>query len=234
MYYLATASVITLHEETVFFHSTQECTNFKQGIRMKYRFHIVLVVALICIAAIWTTTQAMNVLPSARAQADFSCASVTEIPIAECEAIIAIVDANPDARHPGDWLRGTTPCKWMDIVCVDGHIDTLYLSLSDLATLPPEIGNLTSLDTLNLSRNQLVDLPPEIGELTSLTKLYLESNELASIPPEIGDLTSLTKLHTVRNRQLDLADHALSLPKWINEHTAGNWQPHLPRVPQPV
>ena len=46
--------------------------------------------------------------------------------------------------------------------------DVCDLSDRGLTTLPPEIGQLTSLQTLTLDHNQLAALPPEITQLTSL------------------------------------------------------------------
>ena len=75
----------------------------------------------------------------------------------------------------------------------DGRI-SLYLNGLGLTSLPPEIGDLTSLTDLDLGDNQLASLPPEIGNLTSLTSLILHGNELASLPSEIGNLIRLTGL----------------------------------------
>ena len=47
----------------------------------------------------------------------------------------------------------------------------LDLSYLGLKSLPPEIGNLTSLTDLDLQKNQLQSLPAEIGNLTSLIRL---------------------------------------------------------------
>jgi internalin A len=41
-----------------------------------------------------------------------------------------------------------------------------------LATLPPEIGQLTGLTTLLLSDNQLTTLPPEIGRPGSKNRIF--------------------------------------------------------------
>lgn len=89
----------------------------------------------------------------------------------------------------------------------------LDLSNLGLTTLPPEIGQLTSLTELNLYGNQLTTLPPEIGQLTALTALYLHDNHLSTLPPEIGQLTALTMLRLYGN-------HLTTLPPEIGQLTA--------------
>ena len=138
---------------------------------------------LICPTA-WTTFTPST----AHAQDGFSCANVSEIPLAECEALVAISAANPDARLPDDWLTTNMPCNWRGIGCQDGHITSLSLAINQLTSVPPEIGNLSSLSSLYLSRNQLTTLPTEIGNLSSLIELSLEENQLTSVPMELGNL----------------------------------------------
>jgi internalin A len=86
-------------------------------------------------------------------------------------------------------------------------MDNLFLSGNQLTSLPPEIGNLTSIEVLDLRGNQLASLPPEIGNLVGmfgagLKTLYLSNNQLTSLPPEIGNLTYL--------QWLDLGNNQLS------------------------
>ena len=72
----------------------------------------------------------------------------------------------------------------------------LNLRFNCLATLPYEIGNLTSLNTLDLSLSDIESLPSSIGRLKKLKNLNLEhTKELASLPDEIGDLISLNELN---------------------------------------
>ncbi|MCB9422855.1 MAG: leucine-rich repeat domain-containing protein [Ardenticatenaceae bacterium] len=98
-----------------------------------------------------------------------------------------------------------------------------------LTTLPPEIGQLTSLTKFELNNNHLTSLPPEIGQLTNLGLLYLIGNELTTLPPEIRRLVSLEKLalrsnkltavppeigQLIKLKNLDLSDNKLdSLPE---------------------
>ena len=53
-----------------------------------------------------------------------------------------------------------------------------------MSSLPPEIGQLTTLQSLYLSKNQLSSLPSEIGQMGTLKTLDLRGNPIP-IPPEI-------------------------------------------------
>ena len=54
-------------------------------------------------------------------------------------------------------------------------LQALYLNDNQLATVPPEIGELENLRSLDLSNNMISYLPPEIGDLVKLewVKVYL-------------------------------------------------------------
>ncbi|MDP1608462.1 MAG: leucine-rich repeat domain-containing protein [Chlamydiales bacterium] len=80
----------------------------------------------------------------------------------------------------------------------------LDLSLFQLTSLPPEIGELTHLQKLNLSYNRLQQLPPEIGQLTKLQELHIPFNELQQLPPEIGELRNLQQLILTLNQLREL------------------------------
>lgn len=43
----------------------------------------------------------------------------------------------------------------------------------------------------DMSENKLATIPPCIGEMTSLNRLDLHSNNIASLPEEIGNLTQV-------------------------------------------
>ena len=82
----------------------------------------------------------------------------------------------------------------------------LHLSRLGLKTLPPEIGQLSSLQSLYLSGNQLATLPDSIGQLSSLRKLYLHESQLATLPDSIGQLSSLQELVLEGNQLATLPD----------------------------
>ena len=153
------------------------------------------------------------------------CSQQTDIPEAECEALVTIYDATdgPNWSNNTGWLVYPNPCTWTGLACFDGHVTylsldyqniagevpaaigvfsqlkTLYANNNQLTALPPEIGNLSNLKTLSLYNNQLTALPPEIGNLSNLTRLYLNDNQLTTLPPEIGNLSYLAEFHLGNN-----------------------------------
>lgn len=88
------------------------------------------------------------------------------------------------------------------------HIDTLQVSFNNLTSLPPTIGNLVNLTYLNVNHNRLTTLPKTIGRLKKLTTLSVTNNQLTSLPGTIGDLTKLENLY-INNNNLS------ALPKTI-------------------
>ena len=73
----------------------------------------------------------------------------------------------------------------------------------ELTTLPPSLGNLTSLHTLVLQQTQLSSLPSSICNLTSLQHLSIDMNELKTLPDQFSALTSLQTL-SLDGNQLSL------------------------------
>lgn len=144
------------------------------------------------------------------AQFEFRCENVDEIPLAECEALVALYEANPNADMFEQWLTNHEPCfEWQHVTCRDGHVAELDLEPNPwnnyqakvyrydpgITTMPPEIGNFKSLTKLDLSYNEFTELPPEIGELESLQILIFARNDLlTTLPPEIGNLSALEEL----------------------------------------
>gem|GEM_PF-3997879 len=133
-----------------------------------------------------------------------TCHFVTEIPILECQALVALYEATDGAHwFNNNWLLNTTPCSWYGVGCLQGHVSSLFLYSNGLkGFIPPELGNLSELQMLDLGLGQLQGtIPPFLGNLSQLTRLYLDDNQLSGVlPSEIGGLTSLTLLWVNRNK----------------------------------
>jgi Leucine-rich repeat (LRR) protein len=136
---------------------------------------------------------------------DFSCADVTEIPISECEALVALYNSTNGAgwTNHTNWLVTNTPSNWVGVTVASGHVNRLNISSNNMVgSIPPELGNLTNLGSLDLYENRLSgSIPAELGNLTNLTWLDFGSNQLSSnIPAELGNLTNLIWLFLSSNQ----------------------------------
>lgn len=126
----------------------------------------------------------------------FSCETQTQIPQAECDALLLIYET----AQLEPWQTAPTPCTWEGITCDNGHVVGFQLSETDITTLPSEINNLTNLEELDLSFNQITVLPAELWSLTNLHALDLGGNPLGMLPAEIGNLTNLQELYIHTNQ----------------------------------
>ncbi len=163
-------------------------------------------------------------VPSALAQ------TCTGIPEEECQALYALYnDTNGDQWIDNtNWLSDEPVSTWYGITVSGGNVVNIQSVFNGLAgSIPPELGNLTSLEELNLQSRGLTGsippelgnlthlqslditsdrtlsggIPPELGSLTNLHHLNLDYNNLTGlIPPELGNLTSLTYLRLARNK----------------------------------
>lgn len=162
----------------------------------------------------------------------FSCAAVTEIPISECEALVAIHTETyghswTNSAQSG-WVITNTPCSWTSIVCTDGHVTQLQLvDVGLTGFMPSELGQLTELTHLNLWNNRLLSLPAELADLTKLEQLnigrnpwqtfpthidqmsnllglYISDAGLTTVPFDIGNLTALQDLHLWENQLTEI------------------------------
>ena len=97
-----------------------------------------------------------------------------------------------------NWLTEAPLDEWHGVYTDSvGRVSTLSLHGNNLTgTIPPELGDLTSLRQLRLTDGGLTGaIPRELANLTELTSLQLYSNHLTgSIPQEFGNLTSLRSL----------------------------------------
>ena len=136
---------------------------------------------------------------------DDFCDSVTEIPLLECQALVALYNSTNGAgwTNRNGWLATNTPCSWYGVSCSAGHVDVLHLWSNHLSgSIPSELGNLANLQDLSLWGNQLSgSIPPQLGNLANLQALVLSSNQLSgSIPPELGNLANLQGLFLDNNQ----------------------------------
>mmetsp|Transcript_3698 Transcript_3698/g.5398 ORF Transcript_3698/g.5398 Transcript_3698/m.5398 type:complete len:638 (-) Transcript_3698:1220-3133(-) len=124
------------------------------------------------------------------------CADLnTNDDVDECENV-----EEDDTRR---FLSQTSECDWYGITCdVDGSIVSIDLSDNGLRnTIPPEIGQLSSLQHLILHKNRLSStLPTTIGLLANLEILNLNNNRIEGpMPTEIGSMTKLQILNVRKN-----------------------------------
>ncbi len=116
---------------------------------------------------------------AAKAPADFSCANVTEILQDACEALVALYNSTngPGWTNHTNWLVTNTPGDWYGLTIALGHVQVLNLANNNLTgSIPPELGNLSSLNVLHLDNNLLNgSLPSELGNLNNLQWLYLRT-----------------------------------------------------------
>ncbi|OQY44949.1 MAG: hypothetical protein B6242_11565 [Anaerolineaceae bacterium 4572_78] len=84
------------------------------------------------------------------------CDSVTEIPLAECQALEAVYNSTGGDSWTTntDWMQTNTPCSWFGVECGSGHVTELSLNYNRLVgSLPSEIDNLANLQILYVHHN---------------------------------------------------------------------------------
>lgn len=147
-----------------------------------------------------------EVIAQTKAQVDsFSCASVTDVPVIECEALVALYQSTNGAfwsRHD-NWLVTNTVGNWYGITISSGHVSYTTLYYNNLnGSIPAELGNLSDLQYLWLNYNQLSgSIPAQLGNLSNLQELDLYHNQLSgSIPAALGNLSNLQILRLDSNQ----------------------------------
>ncbi|MEM7129106.1 MAG: YCF48-related protein [Chloroflexota bacterium] len=178
-----------------------------------------------------TPTPTTTLTPTATATSTPLCNSISEIPLAECNALVALYNSTDGANWTNNdgWLQTTTPCNWYGITCQNGTVyqvvlndnllvGTIPVALGDLTDplsihlynnqlngpIPASLGNLTSLQVLSLYRNQLSGtIPAELSKLKNLEALHLYNNQLSGvIPPELGLLSERLEVLNLSNNRL--------------------------------
>jgi hypothetical protein len=119
-------------------------------------------------------------------QTGFSCNSVTEIPISECQSLMDLYNSTNGANwtNKTGWNQTNTPCSWFGVSCEAGHIQKIDLNRNKLIGTLPDL-KLPNLTVLNLSSNQLTGNVPNFN-LPNLTLLDLSSNHLTGNVPNFN------------------------------------------------
>ncbi len=134
----------------------------------------------------------------------FDCNTVIEIPLAECQALVALYNSTggPSWLHRDGWLVTNTPSSWYGVTA-GAHVWGLSLAGNNLAgAIPPGLNKLDNLETLNLGQNHLTgNIPPELGRAPwPLNELVLADNLLDGPIPTTLSNPMLHKLDLGRNR----------------------------------
>ncbi|MEM7016698.1 MAG: hypothetical protein AAF512_05070, partial [Pseudomonadota bacterium] len=139
------------------------------------------------------------------AQAQTNCAQVTEIPQADCTALLDLYNSTdgPSWTNNTGWNVSNTPCTdWHGVTCDAGRVSQLFLGQNQLnGTIPASINTLTGLASLRLFINPLLSgTIPDLSALTNLTVLTLSGNQLSGTIPDLSALTNLTLLQLNANQ----------------------------------
>ncbi len=101
----------------------------------------------------------------------------------------------PNWNNNENWLGQSPLDEWHGVITDgDGRVTVLELDSNGLTgSIPPELGQLSSLERLVLFNNGLSGpVPPELGQLSRLEYLHFSRNDLSGlIPPELGQLDNL-------------------------------------------
>jgi len=169
------------------------------------------------------------------------CATVTEIPKAECQELVTFYNVTNGAKWSSKkgWLVTNTPCSWEGITCSGGHVSQIifnyYFGNNISGTLPDF--NLPNLTKLDLNRNQLTGTIPNFTHLVTLTNLSLNRNKLTSVP-NFTHLPNLTILDLNSNQLTGNIPNFTHLPNltllWLEYNKLSGPIPNLANLPKLV
>ncbi len=148
----------------------------------------------------------LMMLPAnAGAAPELGCAGVSQVPLAECQALEALYTSTQGAQwhDKAGWAVTNTPCSWYGVTCQAGHVSQLDLSDNNLAgPLPAQLSNLTQLRVLILKRNAVTGaVPADLASLAQIQTLDLSENSLTgAIPTQLGNLAALQTLNLSNNQ----------------------------------
>ncbi|MEK8017399.1 MAG: LamG-like jellyroll fold domain-containing protein, partial [Candidatus Parabeggiatoa sp.] len=145
------------------------------------------------------------------------CNSVTEIPTAQCEALVALYDSTDGDNWTNNegWKTTDTPCSWYGITCESGAVTVINLGDinggNNLTGSLPDLSALISLQNLSLDQNQLTGDFPDLSAFKNLVHFAIGSNAITgSIPSYLNTLTHLISLGLGNNQLTG------SIPELVN------------------
>eukprot|EP00536_Pseudo-nitzschia_multiseries_P018701 jgi/Psemu1/229999/e_gw1.2939.3.1 len=101
------------------------------------------------------------------------------------------------------WISVEQQCRWENIACNEGSVETLAVRSKDLTgTIPTAVGLLTGLRRMDYADNNGLSgtIPSEIGLLTNLKGLDIDNNKLTgTIPRHLGQLVNMIELDLDKN-----------------------------------
>ncbi|MGP9801390.1 S8 family serine peptidase [Rheinheimera sp. NSM] len=131
--------------------------------------------------------------------------NVSEIPLAECNALVQLYydTQGQNWQRQDNWLTTIFPCAWYGITCRSGRVTAIELDDNRLfGSVAAGFSQLTQLERLDLSFNSLTGtFPQAILQLSKLQRLDLWNNALeGTIPAALGNLSALVTLDLSFNR----------------------------------
>lgn len=155
----------------------------------------------------------------------FSCQQVTEIPLAECEALLGLYQNTGGETWitQTGWHSTLTPCTWHGVACNGGRVTELLLPSNHLSgTLPSTLSSLSGLQVLHLSGNTLAGpWPANLANGGALHTIHLDNNRWeGTVPPALCTLPLLTLLDVGYNA-FTTAEPCLATrdPDWATTQT---------------
>jgi Leucine-rich repeat (LRR) protein/sugar lactone lactonase YvrE len=127
------------------------------------------------------------------------CDTVTQIPKAQCETLVALYDSTDGDNWTNNtgWLQTNTPCNgWYNVACKNGHVTNISLEDNNLVGTIPDLSALTGLEALVIGKNAgITGAFPDISQLSKLFHLSVgATNITGSLPANIVDASQLREL----------------------------------------
>ena len=131
--------------------------------------------------------------------------AVTEIPVADCDALVELYydTGGQDWRNSDNWLLTTRPCSWHGVTCANGRVSEITLVANNLSgQLPAALNQLSALRVFDVSDNNLQGaFPGALLQLSQLQQLILWQNAFSgTLPAALGSLANLQLLDVSNNR----------------------------------